>query len=123
MRRVELEKPRILGDDDPAVVAVDRDHVLAQQQPVLAVSGADGHGLRLALFAEPHLLDPADVARRRLDDEAVRVEKPLVFLGDRRHAQTFFRSLSVCPLRQALKPSGEETANSGGEPCGHGCEP
>jgi hypothetical protein len=48
-----------------------------------SVPGAHGERARPSLFAEPHLLDPADISCWRLDDEAVGFAKPLVCLGKR----------------------------------------
>src|SRR6266540_4090806 len=85
-RRVELEQLLPGGDDDPALLTVDAQHVLAQQQGMAAVQRLHRQGARLVGLAEPDLFHPTDVAFGGLDQEAVRVLKLLDGLRNRGHA-------------------------------------
>src|SRR6266540_1499265 len=85
MRRSQLEQRRLGRDDDPPLLMLDRDDFLGRKQCVPAIPCLHSKRTRLVRLPDPDLLDPADVALGRLDEETVRVAELLIRFGKCSH--------------------------------------
>src|SRR5262249_59589986 len=88
----------------PPLLALNGNHVRCEQERAAAVLCPDSQRARLIGVVEPHLLDEAEGALRRLESESVRLAELLVRPGNRRHRERCSPVSSVHAWRTSVRP-------------------